>query len=174
MAAGMPPVQLVEILSEIFSAFDELAERHKLEKIKTIGDAYMLAGGLPEKHDGHVLAVATMGLDMLKWIEGYRERSGLRIGLRVGIHTGPVVAGVIGSKKFIYDLWGDTVNLASRMESNGVAGRVQISGEVFEALAGALPTEPRGAIAIKGRGEMETYLLTQPVARQPVAVGGPT
>ena len=162
MAAGTPAVRLVQILGEIFGAFDELAERHGLEKIKTIGDAYMVAGGLPELSEDHVLAVSSMGLSMLDWMEAYRARTGLRIGLRIGIHTGPVVAGVIGSKKFIYDLWGDTVNLASRMESHGVRDRVQISEAVHARLEGSLPTEARGAIEIKGRGEMHTYLLSQP------------
>lgn len=159
MAAGTPPEKLVQILNDIFSAFDGMAERHGLEKIKTIGDAYMVAGGIPDRVDNHTAAVASMAVEMLAWVEGYRERMGFNLGLRIGMHTGPVVAGVIGSKKFIYDLWGDTVNLASRMESQGSAGHIQVTGDVQERLASSFHFEKRGTLEVKGRGEMVTYWL---------------
>ncbi len=169
MASGTPPQKLVQILNEIFSAFDRMAETHGLEKIKTIGDAYMVAGGIPDRSDGHVNAVAAMGLDMLGWMGGYRERTGLEIGLRIGIHTGPVVAGVIGAKKFIYDLWGDTVNLASRMESQGSRDQIQVTEAVYEQLSDVYPFEKRGTLDVKGRGEMVTYWLRS--QNEPAAVG---
>jgi len=159
MASGTPPQKLVKILNEIFSAFDGMAETHSLEKIKTIGDAYMVAGGIPDRSDGHVKAVAAMGIDMMDWMTGYRKRTGLEIGLRIGIHTGPVVAGVIGAKKFIYDLWGDTVNLASRMESQGSRGQIQVTEAVYELLSGVYTFEKRGVLEVKGRGQMVTYWL---------------
>lgn len=162
MAAGTPPQKLVEILNDIFSAFDAMAERHGLEKIKTIGDAYMVAGGIPDKSDDHVVAVAKMGLEMIAWVQSYRERTGYRLGLRLGIHAGPVVAGVIGSKKFIYDLWGNTVNLASRMESQGIPDKIQVTQAVRERLGERFAFERRGVVNVKGRGEMITFWLSEP------------
>lgn len=159
MASGTPPQKLVKILNEIFSAFDQMAETHGLEKIKTIGDAYMVAGGIPDRCDGHVKAVAAMGIDMMDWMAKYRDRSGLEIGLRIGIHIGPVVAGVIGVKKFIYDLWGDTVNLASRMESQGSRDEIQVTEAVYEQLSEVFAFERRGMLDVKGRGKMVTYWL---------------
>jgi adenylate cyclase len=154
-SAGMPPHEVVELLDAIFSDFDMLAERHGLEKIKTIGDAYMIAGGIPTPRPDHVSAVAEMGLSMLDVAANHRKG----LGLRIGIDTGPVVAGVIGRRKFIYDLWGDTVNTASRMESHGVLGQIQVTERVADALDGAYVLEPRGTIEIKGKGLMPTWFL---------------
>ncbi len=159
LSATMTPAQTIQLLDELFTAFDELAARHGLEKIKTIGDAYMVAGGVPEPRDDHADAVAAMGLDMLAAVVRISDTRGVALGLRVGIHTGPVVAGVIGKRKFSYDLWGDTVNTASRMESHGVAGRVQISDATRTALGERFVTEDRGEIDVKGKGAMRAWLL---------------
>jgi adenylate cyclase len=154
-SAGMQPHEVVELLDAIFSDFDMLAERHSLEKIKTIGDAYMIAGGIPTPRPDHVSAVAEMGLSMLDVAANHRRG----LGLRIGIDTGPVVAGVIGRRKFIYDLWGDTVNTASRMESHGVPGQIQVTERVADGLDGAYVLESRGTIEIKGKGLMPTWFL---------------
>ena len=153
------PDRVVGVLNEIFSAFDRLAERHGLEKVKTIGDSYMAAGGLPQPRPDHAEAVADMALDMLSEIQRLCERLGLGLQLRIGIASGPVVAGVIGRQKFTYDLWGDTVNTASRMESNGIPGQIQVTEPVYQALRAAYRFEARGEIEVKGRGRMRTYLL---------------
>ena len=154
-SAGMPAHEVVELLDAIFSDFDALAERYGLEKIKTIGDAYMIAGGIPMPRPDHVSAVAEMGLSMLDVAANHRKG----LGLRIGIDTGPVVAGVIGRRKFIYDLWGDTVNTASRMESHGVPGQIQVTERVVTALRDDYVLEPRGSIEIKGKGPMPTWFL---------------
>jgi class 3 adenylate cyclase/HAMP domain-containing protein len=156
------PEQLVTMLNGLFSRFDALAERHGLEKIKTIGDAYMVVAGVPEPRADHALALARMALDMLAAVRDYAAEIGMDLAIRVGAHSGEVVAGVIGQKKFIYDLWGDTVNTASRMESHGVAGRVHVSGAMYEPLRGEFTLEGRGEIDIKGKGPMTTYLLVEP------------
>ncbi len=153
------PEELVTMLNELFSLFDRLAEQHGLEKIKTIGDAYMVVAGIPQPLADHAIAIAHMALDMLAGVADYGERHGIDLGIRIGIHTGAVVAGVIGKKKFIYDLWGDTVNTASRMESHGVPNRVHVTSQTYEALRGEFELEPRGTIEIKGKGMMSTYLL---------------
>ncbi len=159
MASGADPVAVVNKLNDIFSDFDELAAQHGLEKIKTIGDAYMVAAGLPQARADHCRAVAAFGLDMLAAIENHRSWDGRALALRVGMNTGPVVAGVIGRQKFIFDLWGDAVNVASRMESSGIAGRIQVTAAVKEKLEGVYAFEERGPIAVKGKGEMVTYML---------------
>jgi class 3 adenylate cyclase len=149
----------VELLNEIFSAFDELADRYGLEKIKTIGDAYMVVGGLPMPSDNHAEAIAGMALDIQAAIANMRAQDDRSLSIRIGIHTGPVEAGVIGTKKFSYDLWGDTVNTASRMESQGVAGGIQVTVATYERLQDKYVFEPRGVIPVKGKGDMMTYLL---------------
>jgi class 3 adenylate cyclase/ligand-binding sensor domain-containing protein len=159
LSARISPVILVGLLDEIFQAFDALAEKHGLEKIKTIGDAYMVVGGLPVPRPDHAGAVAAMALDMREALAGLTVARTFGLRVRIGIHTGPVVSGVIGKKKFIYDLWGDTVNTASRMESHGVPGEVQVSAATAELLRGAFVLEPRGAIQVKGKGEMEAFLV---------------
>lgn len=153
------PKELVDLLNEIFSAFDRLSEKHGLEKIKTIGDAYMVAGGLPAPQSHCAAAIAEMAIDMQQEMQLFRERTGEDLHLRIGINTGPVVAGVIGTKKFIYDLWGDAVNVASRMESQGIPGCIQVTETTYTLLTDRYRFEERGEIAIKGKGTMKAYLL---------------
>ncbi|MBE9097399.1 adenylate/guanylate cyclase domain-containing protein [Tychonema sp. LEGE 07203] len=159
LSAHMNPIELVEILNQIFSRFDLLCERHGLEKIKTIGDAYMVAGGLPNPRADHAEAIAKMALDMQTEIARFNVRNRKYFSIRVGIHSGPVVAGVIGIKKFIYDLWGDTVNIASRMESHGLSWRIQVSETTYHLLEHKYLFQERGIIDVKGKGRMKTYLL---------------
>ena len=158
-SARKTPEELVSILNIIFSWFDELAQRYGLEKIKTIGDAYMVVGGLPTFRPDHASAVAQMALAMQAAMVSINTQIGETFTLRIGINTGPVVAGVIGLNKFIYDLWGDTVNTASRMEANGIPGEIQVTATTYERLKGQFFLEERGLIPIKGKGEMITYLL---------------
>ena len=159
-SAAMEAHELVTLLDRIFSAFDALADAEGLEKIKTIGDAYMVAGGIPVPRPDHADAVARMALamrDEIAAIAASTERGWLDV--RIGIDTGPVVAGVIGQRKFIYDLWGDTVNTASRMESHGVPGGIQVTARTAAALGPGFVVRPRGTIEVKGKGPMETFLL---------------
>ncbi len=153
------PEELVNVLNIIFSHFDELAQQHGLEKIKTIGDAYMVVGGLPTPRTDHAEAIAQMALDMQAELENVNRHINETFEIRIGINTGPVVAGVIGLAKFIYDLWGDTVNTASRMESNGIPGEIQVTDATYERLKEQFFFEKRSHILIKGKGEMTTYLL---------------
>ena len=162
ISTTMSATKLVYLLNEIFSTFDELTEKHGLEKIKTIGDAYMVAGGIPIVRPDHAEASAEMALDMLVAIDELNVKLEATFDLRIGINSGPVVAGVIGTKKFIYDLWGNAVNTASRMESHGVPGRIQVSFYTYELLRDKYEFEERGSIDIKGQGEMRTYFLTGP------------
>jgi class 3 adenylate cyclase len=159
LSSRMPPADLVQLLNRVFSELDDLTERRGLEKIKTIGDAYMVAAGLPEPRPDHAHAVARFAFDMLGVVDRVSRESGHGLSVRIGIHTGPVVAGVIGKRKFIYDLWGDTVNVASRMESHGVAGSIHVTAEVAGRIGDEFElSEPR-TITVKGKGEMVTYLL---------------
>ena len=159
LAEEMSPKDLVNLLNNIFSAFDRLAEQHNLEKIKTIGDAYMVVGGIPTPRRDHAKAIAEMALDMQQELSSFNEKTGHNITMRIGIHTGPVIAGVIGIKKFIYDLWGDTVNIASRMESHGIPDKIQVSSVTYELLCQKYLFKEREAIYVKGKGKMVTYLL---------------
>lgn len=175
LSARMPPGELVELLNRVFSELDDLTERRGLEKIKTIGDAYMVAAGLPEPRADHAHAAARFAFDMLAVVDRVNRESGHRLSVRIGIHTGPVVAGVIGKRKFIYDLWGDTVNIASRMESHGVPGSVHVTAEVARRIADEFDmSEPR-TIPVKGKGDMVTHLIvrrrvvTQPRPGPPAA-----
>jgi len=153
------PQQVVQVLDELFTAFDQLTKRHGLEKIKTIGDAYMVAGGLPEPRPDHAQAVADMALAMRDEVAGRTDPSGQPLQVRIGIDTGPVVAGVIGRDKFSYDLWGDTVNTASRMESLGVPGCIQVTARTYQRLRNSYRFQRRGLVAVKGKGEMVSYFL---------------
>ncbi len=159
-SAGLSPEGLVAVLNDVFSAFDQLADRHGLEKIKTIGDAYMVVGGLPNPQPAHAEAVAEMALAMQDTLDKVCANRGCgQLFLRIGLNTGPVVAGVIGQKKFTYDLWGDTVNIASRMESQAMTGRIQVTQATYERLRARYVLEPRGTIDVKGKGPMTTYFL---------------
>jgi class 3 adenylate cyclase len=153
------PEQVVEVLNDLFSAFDQLARERGLEKIKTIGDAYMVVGGLPDPRPDHADAVAEMALAMRAEVAGRSDPSGQPLAIRIGIDTGPVVAGVIGTSRFSYDLWGDTVNTASRMESHGVPGCIQVTARTWERLRDHYRFERRGPIQVKGKGEIVTYFL---------------
>lgn len=161
LASRIPPVELVSLLNKIFSAFDALAERYGLEKIKTIGDAYMVVGGIPVPQDNHIEAIADLALAMQREIRLIGLQSQRSFALRVGIHTGPVVGGVIGLKRFSYDLWGDTVNIASRMESQGVPGCIQVTEETYHRLHDKFLFAERGTIDVKGKGKMQVYLLLE-------------
>ncbi|MEG4942289.1 adenylate/guanylate cyclase domain-containing protein [Microcoleus sp. F4-D5] len=161
LSAVMNPIELVEILNQIFSGFDLLCQRHGLEKIKTIGDAYMAVGGLPEPSADHAEDIAQMALDMQAEIARFNGSHNKYFSIRIGIHSGPVVAGVIGIKKFIYDLWGDTVNIASRMESQGLPWRIQVSETTYKLLADKYLFQERGIIEVKGKGKMKTYILVR-------------
>ena len=159
LAAETEPIELVEILNVIFSEFDQLTEEHGLEKIKTIGDAYMVVGGLPAVKPNHAEAIAAMALDMQTCITEFCKDTGKDLSIRIGINTGPVIAGIIGTKKFIYDLWGDTVNIASRMESHGLPDNIQVTEATYKRLKKQYVFEERGPIQVKGKGEMNCYLL---------------
>jgi adenylate cyclase len=160
ISSRISPQELVELLNKIFSAFDRLSEQYDLEKIKTIGDNYMVAGGLPLPCTNHAESIAEMALEMQQEIMKFTIECGKPLNIRIGINTGPVVAGVIGTKKFIYDLWGDAVNTASRMESQGMPGKIQVSDATYQLLCDKYFLEKRGKINVKGKGAMTTYWLT--------------
>jgi guanylate cyclase len=149
-------VELVDLLNEVFSLFDALAGKYGLEKIKTIGDAYMVAAGVPQPRADHAEVLTRMALEVRRAMES-REFGGRRLSLRLGINSGPVVAGVIGERKFSYDLWGDTVNTASRMESHGVANAIQVTAATHDLIRHAFVCEPRGQVVVKGKGEMAVW-----------------
>ncbi|NEP10956.1 MAG: response regulator [Symploca sp. SIO2C1] len=156
----MPPTEVVNLLNQVFSTFDQLAQWHGVEKIRTIGDAYFVAGGVPVVRPDHALAIAEMALDMQQAIAKFTWPNGQPLALRIGINTGgPVVAAVLGIKKFAYDVWGDTVNIASRMETQGVPGRIQVTAATYEQLQNKYQLEQRGKITVKSKGEMTTYWL---------------
>lgn len=162
LSSKTSPVSLVGMLNQVFSGFDDLLEKYNLEKIKTIGDAYMLAGGVPNAQAEHSKMVAFAAIEMLQIIRKF-DFDGTRLDIRIGIHRGPLIAGVLGTKKFAYDLWGDTVNTASRMESHGIPGKIHVSEEVYQILKDEFVFEKRGEIHVKGKGKMTTYFLNAPI-----------
>lgn len=163
-AAGQAPEQVVHMLEKVFSRFDEKVAAAGVEKIKTIGDAYMVISGAPEPRADHAQVMAQLALDFMQELVAIREETGIDLQLRVGIHTGPVIAGVIGTVRFSYDVWGDTVNTASRMESQGEPGRIHVSTETMSRISECFLLEKRGSIEVKGKGRMETWWL-QPEGR---------
>lgn len=162
LSSSMSPSAVIIVLNRIFSAFDALCEQYGVEKIKTIGDAYMLATGVPDPLKDHILVAARIALDMQELGRRLGTREEQSMNFRIGIHTGPVVAGVIGTRKFSYDIWGDTVNLASRMEANGLPGRIHVTRAVYDVLKNDFEFEPRGFIPVKGLGDVETFFLNGP------------
>ncbi len=157
-----PPSAVASMLNDLFSLFDLLVEKYCLEKIKTMGDCYIVAGGLPVQCDDHAAAVARCALDMRDTLRLYRTREGESISMRIGIHTGPVSAGIIGHKKFTYDVWGDTVNTASRLESSCQPGFIQASDAAYQALKAAFSFQERGQVRVEGLGDLRTYYLLGP------------
>ena len=149
------------MLNDIFSSFDHAADRYQLEKIKTIGDAYMIAGGVPVASTDHLHRMILMAQEMLHLLQSHNESYGHDLRLRIGIAYGPVTAGVIGARKFSFDIWGDTVNVASRMESTGLPDRIQVTAQVAAAAAAEFTFVERGLIDVKGKGEMKTFLLQE-------------
>jgi adenylate cyclase len=160
LSQDLPPDRTIDLLTRIFSAFDRLSAEHGVEKIKTIGDAYMAAAGIPEHQSDHAIRIAMLAPRILAAVDDIAKATDLKLQARVGIHTGPIVAGVLGTHKFVYDVWGDTVNTASRMESQSVPGRIQVSAATRIALGDRFTFETRGMTEIKGKGMMETYFLT--------------
>jgi adenylate cyclase len=160
LSTTMPPLPLVELLNDVFSYFDTLVDEYGLEKIKTIGDCYMVAAGAPRLRPDHAQVLARMALRIQAEMQTRSFGQGIRLSFRIGINSGPVVAGVIGSKKFIYDLWGDAVNTASRMESHGSAGAIQITEATYQRIAAEFTCEPRGTVEVKGKGAMPVWFVT--------------
>ncbi len=159
ISSRMDPAELVTTLNDVFSVFDGLVEASGLEKVKTIGDAYMIVGGMPVWEPDHLERMASLALALASEVDRQADGRGLGVRFRIGIHSGPVVAGVIGTKKFIYDVWGDTVNVASRMELTGEPGRIQVTAAVETRLRDRFELEPRGVFDVKGIGPMATYFL---------------
>jgi guanylate cyclase len=159
LSASMPPAQMVDLLNEIFTYFDSLVEKYGVEKIRTIGDSYMVASGVPRPRPDHAQRLVRMALEMRDYVSQHTFCGNHEVNFRIGINSGPVVAGVIGRKKFIYDLWGDAVNTASRMESHGAAGKVQITLETYALIKDEFVCEPRGMVNVKGKGEMEVWYV---------------
>ncbi|MEO6061279.1 MAG: adenylate/guanylate cyclase domain-containing protein [Thermoflexales bacterium] len=161
MSAEMSPVEMVDLLNEIFSRFDTLVDLHNLEKIKTVGDCYMVAAGVPRPRPDHAQAIVRLALDMRAYLQSHTFKASRPVSFRMGINSGPVLAGVIGRRKFIYDLWGDAVNTASRMESHGTGGSIQITRATYELISDEFVCEPRGTVNVKGKGEMEVWFVTR-------------
>lgn len=159
ISGTMPPAELVDLLSQLFSRFDQLAAQHGLEKIKTIGDGYMVVGGAPEARPDHAIVIAQLALELQWALANFNQQTGRALEMRIGISTGPVVAGVIGTSKFAYDLWGDSVNVAARMEQAAPKGGIQVSESTYYLLKDRFKMQARGRIEIKGKGEMPVYLL---------------
>jgi guanylate cyclase len=159
ISAGMTPDDLVDLLGQVFSRFDELTEKHGVEKIKTIGDAYMVVSGAPEARADHAAAIANLAIDMQQALVELSVSTGHMLMMRIGINSGPVIAGVIGSSKFSYDLWGDTVNMASRMEHYGLSNAIQVTDTTYELIRDKFRFEKREPITVKGKGKVQSYFL---------------
>ncbi|MDF1735754.1 MAG: adenylate/guanylate cyclase domain-containing protein [Minwuia sp.] len=160
LAASCEPEETLTLLSDVFEKFDALVVQHGVEKIKTIGDAYMVASGAPPGSTSNIRNIAALACDMIRAVEGMTRPDGTPLGIRIGISSGPIIAGVVGDSRFLYDLWGDPVNTASRMETTGESGRIQVTHDVVASLGDAYLFEPRGEIEIKGKGRMQTWWMT--------------
>jgi adenylate cyclase len=158
-SSQIDPCDLVEFLDRLYTEFDLLVDRHELEKIKTSGDGYMVVSGVPQPRPDHLQAIASLALDMVEATSGIRYADGGRVPIRIGLSAGPLVAGVVGSRKFFYDVWGDAVNTASRMQSSAQTGRIQVPQNVYERLRADFMFEERGDVEIKGKGVMHTWYL---------------
>lgn len=159
LSAKLEPTEMVELLNEAFSYFDSLVDKYDVEKIRTIGDSYMVASGVPRRRSDHAQALIHMALEMREYIATHTFCNGQHVDFRIGINSGPMIGGVIGRRKFVYDVWGDAVNIASRMESHGVGGAVQITRVTYELIKDEFVCEPRGTVNVKGKGEMEVWLV---------------
>lgn len=159
LSAQIPPVEMVELLNEAFSFFDSLLDKYNVEKIRTIGDSYMVASGVPRQRPDHAQALVRMALEMRDYVAEHEFCNGHHVSFRIGINSGSMIAGVIGRRKFVYDVWGDAVNIASRMESHGLGGAVQITQTTYELIKDEFVCEPRGTVNVKGKGEMEVWLV---------------
>lgn len=164
LTKDMTPAQLVELLNQVFSRFDDLATQHGLEKIKTLGDAYMVVGGIPTPRQDHAHAVARMALAIPEVLAEISRQSGKSLSMRIGINSGAVIAGVIGASKFSYDLWGDAVNTAARMEQHGLPGTIQVSESTYQILSQDFVFDPRGTISVKGKGDVKVYQLKSAIS----------
>ncbi len=162
LSSQLSPNEMVQLLNRIYSYFDSLIEKYGVEKIRTIGDNYMVAAGVPSPRNDHAQALAQLALDMTQYINSLEPVAGKRLAFRIGINSGPAIAGVIGYKKFAYDVWGDTVNVASRMESQGTPGRIQITQQTYELLKNDFVCESNGSMIVKGKGAMDTWFLVAP------------
>ena len=161
LSAKLAPGEMVELLNEAFSFFDSLSDKYDLEKIRTIGDSYMVVSGVPRHRTDHAQALVCMALEMRDFIAAHVFINGQQVSFRIGINSGPVIGGVIGKRKFVYDVWGDAVNIASRMESHGTGGTIQITRATYELIKDKFACEPRGTVNIKGKGEMEVWLVLE-------------
>jgi guanylate cyclase len=159
LSAKLEPVEVVELLNEAFSYFDALLDKYNVEKIRTIGDSYMVASGVPHRRADHAQALVCMALEMRDFITNHVFRNGQKVSFRIGINSGPVIGGVIGKRKFVFDIWGDPVNVASRMESHGTGGTIQITRATYELIKDEFICESRGTVDVKGKGEMEVWLV---------------
>ena len=159
LSARLKPVEMVELLNEAFSFFDSLLDIYNVEKIRTIGDSYMVASGVPKRRSNHAQALVSMALDMREFISSHTFANGEQVDFRIGINSGAVIGGVIGKRKFVYDVWGDVVNVASRMESHGSGGTIQITRSTYDLIKDEFICEPRGSVDVKGKGEMEVWLV---------------
>ena len=167
LSSRLAPVEVVELLNEAFSYFDSLLDKYDVEKIRTIGDSYMVASGVPRRRQDHAHELVCMALEMRDFVNRHRFRNGQRVSFRIGISSGPVIGGVIGKRKFVYDVWGDAVNVASRMESHGLGGTIQITQATYELIKDEFVCEPRGTVDVKGKGEMEAWLVISAKERRP-------